>query len=205
MTVALGVRPVLVRKVRLGSFRSGLPGAPWNQLLHLAGEPALFKLVLEDAMDLRVLVLILDLTTAFLAADLTGAEHGGVERLPAGCRVLAGKALVHHQVGGGSCAYVEVLMQPLSLAGTRKIKTAFFPVATDAWLAASLGQYIAFTLGNIEVRPGTVPVRFLVMARFETGDVRLHHSGAHDHERVRTTAASALPFVERQLLDIRDK
>src|SRR5918996_2433355 len=94
--LALCVRAVLVQKVRLGRFRSGLAGAPWNQLLHLAGEPALFKLVLEDAMDLRVLVLILDLTTAFLAADLTGAEHGGVERLPAGCRVLAGKALVHH-------------------------------------------------------------------------------------------------------------
>src|SRR5437667_3039935 len=98
-----------------------------------------------------------------------------------------------------------MLVQPESLPGAGKIETAFLPIATDARLVAPLGQHVAFTLSDVEVRSRAVPMRLLVVARFEAGDMGLHHAGAHDHERVRTTASSAFPFVERELFNIRVK
>src|SRR5215475_13362331 len=53
--------------------------------------------------------------------------------------------------------------------------------------------------------PRTVAVRLLVVAGFEARDVGLHHTGAHYHEGVGTASAAALPFIERQLLDVGDK
>src|SRR2546427_9679689 len=96
-----------------------------------------------------------------------------------------------------------MLVQPESLPGAGKIETAFLPIATDARLVAPLGQHVAFTLGDVEMRSRAVPMRFLVVARFEGGDVGLHHAGPHDHGRVRTAAPSPFPFSEGQLFTIR--
>src|SRR6266542_3783040 len=74
---------------------------------------------LEDLMDLRIFILILDLMAAFLAADFALAQHRGLARLPAIGGVLTRDALIHHQIGGGGRADVEMLMQPESLAGAR--------------------------------------------------------------------------------------
>src|SRR2546422_4064460 len=49
---------------------------------------------------------------------------------------------------------------------------------------------------------GAVAVAFLVVARFEARHMRLHHAGAHHHKCVGAAATAALPFVERQFLDV---
>src|SRR5215831_7534357 len=50
-----------------------------------------------------------------------------------------------------------------------------------------------------------VAVALLVVAGFEARDMGLHHTGAHYHESVGTASAAALPFIERQLLDVGNK
>ena len=98
-----------------------------------------------------------------------------------------------------------MLVQPKSLPGARKVETAFFPVATDAWLVAPLGQHVTFALSNVEVRTRTVAVAFFVVARLEARDMRFHHARAHYHKGVGTASSATLPFVERKLLDVGDK
>src|SRR5262247_2280920 len=111
---------MLVQEVGLSRYRSGLSGAPRDHVFHLAGKPALAQLVLEDAMDLRILVLVLYLMAAFLAAHLARPEDGGDVRLPPSCGVLARHALIHDQIGGGSGTHVEMLVQPKPFPGARE-------------------------------------------------------------------------------------
>src|SRR5262245_32103775 len=108
---------MLVRKVSLGGFGSGLAGTPWHHIFHFTGDAALAQLVFENSMDIRLLVLVLNLVAAFLATHFTRAQHRRLARLPSGCRIFAGKALVQDQVSGRRGTHVEVLMQPKPLAG----------------------------------------------------------------------------------------
>ena len=158
---------MLVWKVGLRGFCAGLAGTPWDHVFHFTGDAALAQLFLENPMDIRFLVLVLDLVTAFLAANLTRAQHCRLACLPAIGRVLPGKALVQNQVGGRRGTDVEVLVQPKSLPGARKIKAAFLPIATDARLVAPLGQDVAFALSDVKVSTGAVAVALFVVARFE--------------------------------------
>src|SRR5262249_17827900 len=116
---------MFVWEVSLRRFGSGLAGTPGDHVFHFAGDAALAQLFLEYVMDIRLLVLILDLVAAFLATGLACAQHSRLVCLPAIGRILAGKTLVQNQVGGRCRTDVEVLMQPKSLSGARKIETAF--------------------------------------------------------------------------------
>src|SRR5262249_27553533 len=142
-----------------------------------------------------LLILVLDLITAFLPADLTCTQHRRLVRLPAICRIFAREALIQNQIGSWCGTNIKVLVQPKSFAGTRKIKTAFFPIATYPRFAAALGQHVTFALENVKMRPRPVPVAFLIVTRLEARDMGLHHAGAHHHEGVGTAAAAALPLV----------
>src|SRR5262247_507850 len=104
----------------LSGYRSGLSGAPWDHIFHLAGKPALAQFLLKNVMDLRILVLIFNLVAAFLAAHLARPEDGGDVRLPPSCGVLARHALIHNQISGGSGTHVEVLVQPKPFPGARE-------------------------------------------------------------------------------------
>src|SRR4029453_3064789 len=97
------------------------------------------------------------------------------------------------------------MVQPKSLPGTRKVETAFLPSATDARLVVPLGQHVAFALSDVEVSTRAVAVALLVVARFETRDVGLHHTGAHHHKGVGAASSATLPLVEWKLLDVGDK
>src|SRR5262245_51711447 len=196
---------MLIRKVSFRRFCAGFAGTPWDHVFHFTGDAALAQLFLENAMDIRFLVLILDLVTAFFAANLARAEYGRLACLPAIGRVLPGKALIQNQVGGRCRTDVEVLVQPKSLPGARKIEAAFLPIATDARLIAPLGQHVAFAFSDVKVSTRAVAVALFVVARFKARDVGLHHTGAHDHESVSTAPSAALPLVERQLLDVGNK
>ena len=90
----LFVSTVLVEKMGFDRFRPGFTGTPRDHVFHFAGDAAFAQFFLENTMDIRLLVLVLDLVTAFLSADLTCTQHRGLACLPAIDRVFAGKALV---------------------------------------------------------------------------------------------------------------
>src|SRR5262245_65479513 len=103
---------MLVWEVSLRGFGSGLAVTPGDHVFHFAGDAALAQLFLEYVMDIRLLVLVLDLITAFLATDLARAQHSRFACLPPIGGILAGKTLVQYQVGGRRWTDVKVLMQP---------------------------------------------------------------------------------------------
>src|SRR4030095_11023288 len=96
----LFVEPMLIREVSLRCFCARFARTPWDHVFHFTGDTALAQLFLENARNIRLLVLILNLVTAFLAAALARAEHGRLACLPPIGRILTGKALVQNQVGG---------------------------------------------------------------------------------------------------------
>ena len=64
---------MFVWKVSLRSLGSRFAGTPGDHVFHFAGDAALAQLFLEHLMDIRFLVLVLHLITAFLATDLARA------------------------------------------------------------------------------------------------------------------------------------
>src|SRR5712692_2851041 len=169
--------------------------APGDEEFHSAGGAVLRQLCFEEAVDVRILVLVLDLRSAFLHADV---RLGGCAESPP-----AAAAAAQRQVPGRFGAGVEMLVDAVFPGHDHHASPT--PRALPALLAFSPQQREARTRKNEQMRSRAVLVSLFVGPYRELRDMRREVRLGQLEHGVYSSGPPLHPAVQLQVARIRDE
>src|SRR6185312_6841622 len=188
---------LLLHNLRGGMSSRPAASAPAGRhlLLLLVGHAALGQGLGEIAIDLRILLLELDLHLPELALAGAEARHAHAQG-------VLGIVVADGEVARRLAAQIEMLMPP---PFGRREHGAGLPFDALRLIAILPQQRIALAVENHDMGAGAVAMRLLVGAGVEGGDVRRQRIVAQGQEGGLGALAAHLPVIELELADIADE
>src|SRR3989304_3397656 len=160
-----------------------------QHFVHSGGNSLLGPLFLEKLSDRRILILVFDLRSALLQAEIDSPLFSHPV-LAAGTRAVKG------HVTGWLLARVEMLVKP---ALRRDDQGSFLPVKALDWFPRLPHQGIALPSQDHHVGSGAVAMSLLVSAYRELGNVGRHAVLAQFEEDALSSSSPLLPVDEPEL------